>query len=185
MSDPLQGLPAGEAREDEREIERAADRLQNTEPQPMRMREAAVVPMTAPAEDGTSKLILAPDGTPAAMRGQVITTLAAEEARHEELRRIKPCISCANAYQPQQKSDEWHNRAAHVSMMKRLSVIHPLEGEVEYFGCRAAEILGVRWVHASQTCPVGKPFMHSYKKGWLASVKAWLARRAAMKVVPS
>lgn len=182
MSDPLQeGLPAGEAREDEREIEKAADRLQNTEAVPMRMREAAVVPMQATTEDGQKKVIVAPDGTPAAMRGQVITTLAAEEARHEELRRVKPCISCANSFQPREKSDEWFDRAAHVSMGKRYSIIHALEGEAEYLGCKAAEIVGVKWVHASQTCPIGKPFMHAYKKGWLATVKAYLARRAAMK----
>ncbi len=185
MTDPLQGLPAGEAREDEREIERAADKLQNTEPQPMRSRESAAVPLTATTEDGQKRVIVAPDGSPAAMRGQIIRTMAAEEARHEELRRIKPCLSCVNAYQPVRDSEEWHNRSAHVSMGKQYSIIRPLESEAEYFGCRASEIVGVKWVHASQTCPIGKPFMHGYSKGWLAKAKAWIARRAAMKAARS
>lgn len=180
MSDPLrEGLPAGEAREDEREIERAADKLQSTEPEPMNKREAAVVPLTATTEDGKQVQVVKPDGTAAGMRGQVITTMAAEEARHEQLRQVKPCLSCANAYQPRRDSDEWFSRAAHLAMAKRYFIAGQMESEAEYFACKASDIVGVKWVHASQTCPIGKPFMHVYRKGWLSFVKAYLARRRA------
>jgi len=166
-------LPAGEAREDEREIEKIADRIENSEALPGRVHEAAVVPMTATGENGTQKTIVAPDGSPVGMRGEVVTTLSALEARHEELRRIKPCISCAHSFQPRRDSEQWFDRSAHLAMAKRWSIAHKREGETEYLGCRAHNM----WIHASQTCPVGKPFMHVYRKGWLATVKAWISRR--------
>lgn len=179
MSETIPGLPAGEAREDEREIERAADKLQDTEAVPMRVREPAVVPLTATTESGESKPVAAPDGSALQARGEVITTLAAEEARHEEMRKLKPCMSCAQAYQPRKGSDEYASRAAHLAMAKRYHIAHEMEAPEEYFACRACSIVGVKWVHASQTCPADKPFMHTYRKGWLSFLKAFVARRRA------
>jgi hypothetical protein len=167
-------LPAGEAREDEREIEKIADRIENSEPLPARVHEAAVVPMTATGEDGTRKTIVAPDGSPVGMRGEVVTTLSALEARHEEMRRVKPCISCAHSYFPNPKSDAGREIAAHVSMGHKLFIIPPLETAAEYMHCRAWD----KCVHASQHClPSWGPDRHVFRRGWLTTVKAWIARR--------
>lgn len=177
MSEPLTReeihLPAGEAREDEREIEKIADRIQNSEPVPGRMREAAVLPMQAQREDGSTSTLVRPDGQPVGIQGQIVTTLSALEARHEELRKVKPCMSCVHSYFPNPKSEAGLEVAAHVSMAKRLS-ISDKEGTVaEYMHCRAWD----KCVHASQHCHFSwGEDRHSFRRGWLAAVKASMGR---------
>lgn len=166
-------LPAGEAREDEREIEKIADRIQNSEPVPGRMREAAVLPMQVEREDGSTSTLVRPDGQPVGIQGQVVTTLSALEARHEELRKVKPCASCGHSYFPNPKSEPGREIAAHVSMAKRLFIAGEHETAAEYMHCRAWD----KCVHASQHCHFSwGEDRHSFRRGWLAAVKAWAAR---------
>lgn len=183
MSKPVEiELPAGDAREDEREIEKIADRVQNSEPIPGRAHDLMSIPLTATDESGKSKTIVAPDGSPVGMQGEVITSLTAEQSRHEQMRILKPCLSCAQSFMPRKDSEEWQNREAHVQMARKWGAAHPNESSLEYLGCRALNM----WVHASQTCPADRPFLHVYKKGWLASLRAFVARRrAARRVAPS
>lgn len=171
-------LPAGEAREDEREIEKIADRVESSEPLPGRAHERMVLPMQAQAEDGTSKTLVKPDGTPIGIRGEVVTTLSALEARHEELRKVKPCLSCGHSYFPKKGSDAAAEIAAHVSMAKRWSIADPGESNSEYMHCRTWD----KCVHVSQHCRFEwGPDRHSYRRGWLGALKAWISRRMAEK----
>lgn len=174
MSTNIPPLPSGEAREDERELEKIADRVENSEPMPGRMHERASLPLAATTEDGKKSLIVRPDGKPASIQGEVVTTLDAEHARHEQLRAVKPCISCGHSYFPKTGSDAAREIEAHVSMGKQWSIIAPLESAAQYMHCRAWD----KCVHASQHClPEWGPDRHVFRRGWLGALKAFIARR--------
>ncbi len=173
MELPVIPIPAGEAREDEREIEKVADRVQDQEPAPSIRRDAAVVPLAAPAEDGKSVGLLGPDGNPVAMRGEVVTTMSAVETQHELLRKVKPCISCGHAYFPRQGSREAAEIAAFVSDGLRWGYMRPGESTAEYMCCRTWN----KCVHVSQHCMAEwGPDRHVFGRGWLGRMKAWVAR---------
>ncbi len=172
-----QPLPAGEAREDERELEKVADRIENAEPRPGIVHDRTALPATVVDPDsGKSSRIVAPDGTPASIQGEVVTTLSALEARHEELRRVKPCLSCAHAGFPMKGSREAAEIAAFVSDGHHWGYVAPAETAAEYMHCRAWD----KCVHVSQHClPAWGSDRHVYRGRWLAALKAFIARRRA------
>lgn len=170
-------LPAGEAREDEREIEQEADRLHESEPRPAMVHEKTSVALEASDGDGKKSVVLGPDGQPAQIKGEVIVSLTAEEARHEELRKLKPCLSCGHSYFPRPNSDAGRQIRAHVSMMHQWKAVPPGETADQYMHCRRFDTC----VHASQHCHPSWGEAHVYRKGWLSFVKAYIARRVAAR----